>query len=1040
MFVETQTQVAQTPIDRIRLRLEATGRECIERNNGWINTSCPVGHNHKGGDARPSFGFREIVNDTDDTDRVVIFNCFGNCTHKEILEALKLKEADLYSNPDGKGLASFIRHTKEAKQALTLRDYSRDKLLPLDFLMIDLGLYDGIFTFHRPDGTPYKLKGVTMPYHYPDGSPFERTKLRIALKKTGKSSHFYWSEGDEPPIAHGWQTIEEMKKAGYAVIVEGESDWQTLSYHRFPALGIPGTSHVKNTLEASMLQGIPVLYVIQEKTDQAGQNFPFEVQTHLQDAGYTGKILRIPLKTLTGAKDPSDLHKKLWDKEKPRDHQRFREEFQKALDQAKPMNYDTANTHAQLVDTTGVDQAIEAKDAKALIQAAPILARLTHTEYALYDQQIREVFGKGISMRALDAAVKEQRSILSSIDSVEKPSLDIIADDFAENHKDDWGFNALSSAWYQWTGTHWQNMQDSEAQKKSCVTLDRIVRDLMRKRGRGIDRSSDLDCVVRLAAIHCKRDFVPASGVVNFRNGTLEVSTGTLRQHDRNDQLTYCLPYDYDAHGQWSVICSFLQDLFPDKYARQNFMVHIGLSLMADTRMHYAGAIIGPPRVGKSTALDLANMTCGISEKEYAGKTLFDTDLEGKRTRYVQNKKRIVCIDELPADTLRNEENVKNMVAHSGVEMRGMMRDDEASNKWKPKMFMAMNEKPEYKDTSGAIKERIVPLMVSATRPKGERDLYLIDKMKPELGGFAASCIRLAKAALKRGYYPLSETMKLIINEMETSNNTLKQFIEEQCILDPGPEGFIFLEELYQKYKDFCEPPNKPVGKRKMGNELCEMGKGITQKKKRNPFAEKVNAVQRGLAGIRLRKETDPPMEEVSKETDDPMLNVDDVDDTLTILFSDRQHDKLASEAPLDTNVDDVDDNFTINTYRENTITQKKGDENNISPYICNRKEISSTSSTNHINQPIEQSEHVDDTENAALTHRQHRQHIVNIPADQPQTRTISVDDFLAFGKARGYPEVPEFDLKSGMIAWNHFANSRRIRMADVVTRLGGVA
>ena len=740
-----QAEKQQSPLELVRFRLEASGRECREKANGWIETSCPVEDNHKNGDARPSFGFYEIIDNVDDTDRTVAFNCFGECSRKEILDALGLKERDLYSHPDGKGLAAF-RYSGQAKQALTLTAYSREKLLPLDFLMIHLGLHDIISTFHKSDGTPYKLKGVAMRYHRPDGTLFERVKIRTALKKTAKFSNFVWSEGDEPPIAYGQEVLFEAKKAGFLIIVEGEFDWQTLRYHGYYALGIPGADQVNTTLDASMLEGIPVVYVIQEKTDQAGMNFPYKVLQQLQKTGYTGKVLRVPLKTLTGAKDPSDLHKQLWDKDKPRDHERFKEEFQKVLDQAKLMDYDTADEPQSIIDTAIVDQAIESEDFSALLKSNSviILAQLNRAEYALYKDKIREAFGKRVNLNDLNAAVSEARKILEEATQPDKPSLDVIADDFADNHKDDWGFNALSSAWSQWTGTHWQNMQDTEAQKKSCVTLDRIVRDLMRGRDLGINRSSDLDCVVRLAAIHCKRNFVPTPGVVNFRNGTLEVSTRTLRAHDRNDELTYCLPYDYDAHGEWPVICDFLQALFPDKYARQNFMVHVGLSLMADTKMAYAGAIIGPPRVGKSTALNLANLTCGISEGEYAGKTLFNPDLEGKRARYMQNKKRIVCIDELPAETLRNEETVKNMMAHSGVEMRGLMRDEALDNRWKPKIFMAMNEKPEYKDTSSAIKERIVPLMVSGTRPKDQRDLDLIDKMKPELGGFAANTVNLS--------------------------------------------------------------------------------------------------------------------------------------------------------------------------------------------------------------------------------------------------------------------------------------------------------
>ena len=967
----------QTPIDLVRAKLEAMGREFIEKDKGWIVTSCPVEHNHKNGDSRPSFGFREIIDNADDTDRAVAFNCFGECTHKEILDALGLKEKDLYSNPDGKGLAVF-RYSGQAKQALTLREYSEYTLLPLDFLMIHLGLHDTISTFHKKDGTPYKIKGVAMPCYLPDGTPYEKAKIRTALKKTTKSSNFVYSEGDEHPIAYGQEVLFEAKNQGFAIIDEGESDWQTLRYHGYYAVGIPGADQVKNTLDASMFEGIPIVYVIQEKTDQAGMNFPYKVQLQLQKTGYTGKILRIPLKTLTGAKDPSDLHKQLWDKDKPSDHERFREEFQKVLDHARPMDYDTAEPQ-RTVDTAIVDKAIETENFGALLEPdfILVLAQLNRAEYALYKDKIREAFGKRANLSDLNAAVSEARKLLE--ESSEKPSLDIIADDFAENHKEDWAFNALSSAWYEWTGTHWQNMQDTEAQKKSCVTLDRIVRDLMRARDLGINKSSDLDCVVRLAAIHCKRSFVSTPGVVNFRNGTLEVNTGILRAHDRDDQLTYCLPYGYEAHGQWPVICGFLQDLFPDKYARQNYMVHIGLSLMEDAKMHYADAIIGPPRVGKSTALDLANLTCGLEEKKYAGKTLFNSDLEGKRARYMQNKKRIVCIDELPVAALRNEETVKNMMAHSGVEMRGMMKDEELDNRWRPKIFMAMNERPEYKDTSGAIKERIVPLMVSATRPKDKRDLQLIEKMKPELGGFAASCIRLAQAALQRGYYPLSGFMKAIINEMEAANNPLKSFIQEECILDP--EGFMFTDELYDLYKPYCTSANNiPLAKYKMSNELTQMGKGITQKRKRNPFKD--NEVQRGLSGIRLRHGGDKPLEEEASEEDDLMLSVDDVDDMLTTLFLPRQQDKSASQADAATNVDDVDDTFEKHTCREDIIkkngSDREGSPLNMSNHTfssnMNNTKMSSTSSTDGINPLVESIEYVDDVPQPSSTRRQRRQ------------------------------------------------------------------
>ena len=920
--------------------------EAIEQSNGWWSNP-----------NNPTFDFRE------NEDGHISIHLWTGRTQQEILAMIGLQVADIY--PRG-------YKTVHVRAKIDVLELAHAKCIPWQFLH-NLGLQ-----------SDYQYKGrkcVKIPYFNADGTQHTKIKVRKAIE--GDYKHCWDNDTPGEAIPYGLHKLDMARAAGYTLMGEGESDGWACLFNEVPYLGIPGADMQKTLkhLDTSLLPA--KIYILLEPDQKQklldnGQSFYKSIHQALRNGGYTGEIFCIDFQKATNHKDPSALHIALWKEGK---HGQFKDRIHQAMEQAIPAN-DT-DLEDQQVDTTAIDKIIEGKDFDALLNPDAIiaLAQLNRAEYARYKDRIREVFGKRVNMSDLNAAVTEARNLLKGTNIEETPSLDIIADDFAVSHKEDWAYNPLSSAWSQWTGTHWQNMQDSEAQKKSCVTLDRIVRDLMRERGLGINKSSDLDCVVRLAAIHCKRDFIPASGVVNFRNGTLEVSTGTLRSHDRNDQLTYCLPYDFDAHGRWPVICSFLQSLFPDKYARQNFMVHIGLSLMADTKMHYAGAIIGPPRVGKSTGLNLANLTCGISEGEYAGKTLFNPDLEGKRARYMQNKKRIVCIDELPAETLRNEETVKNMMAHSGVEMRGLMRDETLDNRWKPKIFMAMNEKPEYKDTSSAIKERIVPLMVSGTRPKDQRDLDLIDKMKPEVGGFAASCIRLAHSALKRGYYPLSGAMKQVLNEMETSNNPLKSFIQADCILDPS--GFIFTDELYELYKAYCTPAgNKPLGKSKMSKELCEMGKGIKQKSRRNPFAE--NAVQRGLEGIRLRKPSDPELEEESAENGDPMLNVDDVDDMLTTLFERRQHDKTASEEASSPFVDDVDDTLEKQRVRdfaknENSPEGTTATEENL--HKSNNGKTSSTSSTNAADQPQKGNENVDDTQNTSSTCRQHRQQKSSFPS-----------------------------------------------------------
>jgi hypothetical protein len=51
-------------------------------------------------------------------------------------------------------------------------------------------------------------------------------------------------------------------------------------------------------------------------------------------------------------------------------------------------------------------------------------------------------------------------------------------------------------------------------------------------------------------------------------------------------------------------------------------------------------------------------------------------------------------------------------------------------------------------------------------------------------------------------------------------------------------------------------------------------------------------------------------------------------------------------------------------------------------------------------------------------------------------TLSISLETFWSIGKQRGYPEIPDLDLRSGKIGWNSFVLAHRIRIPDVIARL----
>ena len=343
-----------------------------------------------------------------------------------------------------------------------------------------------------------------------------------------------------------------------------------------------------------------------------------------------------------------------------------------------------------------------------------------------------------------------------------------------------------------------------------------------------------------------------------------------MHAHTQNDNFAYSLNYNYDPLGTHPNIDAFLEATIPDDHARQALIAHIGLALLRDTSFHNFGLLIGPPRAGKSTVLALKNSVCGLVDKPFvfAGPSLFGRDLEGKRARSKWVEFRGVCVDELPGEALRDEDCLKIMSAHGGVEMRKIGKDEKTDNTWLPKLLMSTNDTPHYKDASGAIRERALIIECPhGPRPDPEqnKDLWA-QKLQPEVGAFAATCLRYALALKARGYFPRSAQMRRHLDEIEHFGNPLKAFLRECCILDPNAKTTA--EALYKSYEEYVkENGNSALAKNKMSSSLRDMHLGISS----GEWMRWNGRPARALKGIRLRTDYDPdPVDPVY--VDDPLL------------------------------------------------------------------------------------------------------------------------------------------------------------------------
>jgi hypothetical protein len=215
--------------------------------------------------------------------------CSAGCSQDRVLVALEergVSRSALFPKRNGyrEGGESYPSGTRGTVKPCTLGNYGEAKRLPVEFLR-GLGMSDISYL-----GSP----AVRIPYLDAAGSEEICTRFRVSIlgrpnvkTKSGNRHRLY-----------GLWKLDEAREAGYAVLVEGESDCHTLWYHGIPELGIPGANGWKSEW-ASELDGIGRLYFVVE--DGAGE----QCWESLAASPACERLYRVEL---DGFKDASEVH------------------------------------------------------------------------------------------------------------------------------------------------------------------------------------------------------------------------------------------------------------------------------------------------------------------------------------------------------------------------------------------------------------------------------------------------------------------------------------------------------------------------------------------------------------------------------------------------------------------------------------------------------------------------------------------------------------------------------------------------------------
>jgi len=325
-------------------------------------------------------------------------------------------------------------------------------------------------------------------------------------------------------------------------------------------------------------------------------------------------------------------------------------------------------------------------------------------------------------------------------------------------------------------------------------------------------------------------DFDKDKFLFNCLNGTLDLRTGNLFPHRKENYITKLANVHYDPHAKCPQWKTFLNRIMDNNANLIEFLKRsTGYSLTGDTSEQCLFIFFGSGANGKSTFLRTVNTLTGDYGQQTATETLL-VKQNGAIPNDIARLKgsRFITACEAEAEQRLAESLIKQMTGGDIISAR-FLHQEWFNFEPTYKIFLGTNHKPVIKGTDYAIWRRIKLVPFEVTIPEKERDGSLLDKLQDELPGILAWAVQGCLEWQKEGLEVPEEVFEAT-REYKDEMDIISDFITDCCIEDKGYT--VLSKDLYNAYKTWCEengeyPLKKNTFSRRLGEKgysQCRMG------------------------------------------------------------------------------------------------------------------------------------------------------------------------------------------------------------------------
>ena len=316
--------------------------------------------------------------------------------------------------------------------------------------------------------------------------------------------------------------------------------------------------------------------------------------------------------------------------------------------------------------------------------------------------------------------------------------------------------------------------------------------------------------------------------LLTVRNGTIDLRTGTLREHRREDFITLLLDVDYhpDAKApRWKRFVAEATDGDPEMASFLQLLAGYCLTgEVYDRRAFFL--VVGPKGSGKTTFVEALRDVWG----EYAATADVSTFLERDGSRISNDLarlrgKRLVAAGELPEEGRLAADLIKRITGKDTITARFLYQE---FFEFRPvfKLLLSSNYVPHLSASDDAVWDRVSIVPFESVVPPERREPHLLEELLTEREGILAWAVQGAVRFYREGLQ-LPKAVIQKTQEVREEMDLVGQFLAEECVLAPCYSTRA--RDLYRRFRHWCTeeqgmPEHAIMKQNRFGRELTRHG------------------------------------------------------------------------------------------------------------------------------------------------------------------------------------------------------------------------